>query len=148
MKNSNGFVNKSAAENFCNWASKEHLTDLKHVLEDTDGLMHDAKRRAVRTMARLGSAEIYPDLIVAMSDLALREEIKQALIEVGPPVESAILETFDKLSDSFAKRELMEVLRKVGTAKCESFLEKQATSNDNSIRSSAQQALDAVRSRL
>ena len=148
MKNSNGFVKKSASEAFCNWASKEHLSDLKKVLEDTDGLMQDAKRRAVRTMARLGSADIYPDLIMAMSDSVVRDEVKQALIDVGAAVEPAILETFDKLSDGWAKRELLEVLKKVGTMKCESFLEKQATSNDASLRNNAQQALDAVRSRL
>ena len=128
--------------------SKEHLSDLKKVLEDTDGLMHDAKRRAVRTLARLGSAEVYPDLIMAMPDSVVRDEVKQALIEVGSAAEAAILESFDKLTDDWAKRELLEVLKKVGTAKCESFLEKQATSNDVSLRNNAQQALDAVRSRL
>ena len=85
---------------------------------------------------------------MAMSDSAIRDEIKQALIEVGSPAESAILESFDKLSNGWAKRELLEALKIVRTAKCESFLEKQATSNDASLRNNAQQALDAVRSRL
>ncbi len=148
MKNSNGFVRKSAAEAFCNWASEKHLTDLKKILEDTDGLMHDAKRRAVKTMARVGSEEIYPELILAMSDSAIRDDIRQALIEAGPAVEPSILAGFDKLSDSSARRELLEVLKKVGTVKCETFLEKLATSGDDSLRNNAQQALDAVRSRL
>jgi hypothetical protein len=148
MKNSNDFVRKSATEALCHWAGPKDLDDVKAVLADTNGLMHDAKRIAVQTLGRIGGEKYWPDLIMAMTDFVIRDSVRDALVAAGPAVEKPIMENFDKLSDTSAKRELLEVLKKVGTAACESFLEKQATGTDGSLRHVAQQALDAVRSRL
>jgi hypothetical protein len=148
MKNSNGFVKKSATEAFCHWATEEHLDDLKKVLADSDGLMHDAKRRAIRTLVKYAKPADYPDLIMSVTDFVVRNDVKEALISAGPAVEQPILDTFAKIGDSSAKNELLEVLKKVGTEKSVDFLEKLATSNDFSVKSNAQQALDAIRARL
>lgn len=148
MKNSNGFVKKSATEAFCHWATAEHVDELKKVLSDSDGLMHDAKRKAVRTYAKFAKPADYPVLIMSVTDFVVRNDVRDALIEIGPPIEKPILDNFDKISDSSAKNELLEVLKKIGTKECEDFLEKLATSNDFSVKSRAQQALDGVRSRL
>ncbi len=148
MKNSNGFVKKSATEAFCHWATEEHIDDLKKVLADSDGLMHDAKRRAIRTLVKYAMPADYPDLIMSVTDFVVRNDVKEALISAGPAVEQPILDTFAKIGDSSAKNELLEVLKKVGTEKSVDFLEKLATSNDFSVKSNAQQALDAIRARL
>lgn len=148
MKNSNGFVKKGATEAFCHWATAEHAEDLKKVLADSDGLMHDAKRVAVKTLARIAKPEDYPTLIMSMTDHTVRTQLKDALIEVGPSIEDPILKTFSQISDASAKNDLLEILKKVGTEKSVDFLEKLATSNDFSVKSNAQQALDAIRARL
>ncbi len=148
MKNSNGFVKKSATEAFCHWATAMNIKELKDVLSDSDGLMHDAKRRAIRTLARVGSKDDYPTIIMSITDFAVRTDVKESLISIGAPVEPAVLESIEKIGDSSARNELFEVLKKIGTEKSVSLLEKLASSNDFSVKSSAQQALDAIRSRL
>ena len=148
MKNSNGFVKKSAAEAFCHWATAEQIDELKKVLADSDGLMHEAKRRAINTLAKIAKPADYPMLIMSTTDNVVRRDVKEALIAIGAPIEQPILENFDKITDGQAKNELLEVLKKVGTEKSVAFLEKLATSNDFSVKSNAQQALDAIRARL
>lgn len=148
MKNSNGFVKKSAAEALCNWASDKEVDELKAILSDSDGLLHQAKQRAVHTLAKVGKPSDYPTIIMSITDFAVRNEVKEALISVGPSIEEPILETIDKIGDSSAKGELMQVLKKVGTEKSVPYLEKVAASNDFSVKSNAQQALDAIRARL
>ena len=148
MKNSNGFVKKGATEAFCRWATAEHSEELKKVLADSDGLMHDAKRVAVKTLATIAKPDDYPTLIMSMTDHVVRSQLKDALIEVGPPIEEPILKTWPQITDASARNDLLEILRKVGTEKSVDFLEKLATSNDFSVKSNAQQALDAIRARL
>ena len=148
MKNSNGFVKKSATEAFCHWATAEHAEELRKVLTDSDGLMHEAKKRAVRTLAKIAKPADYPALIMSVTDSVVRNDVKEALIAIGPAIEKPILENFAKIGDSASKNELLEVLKKVGTEACVDMLEKLATSNDFSVKSNAQQALDAVRARL
>ena len=148
MKNSNGFVKKAATEAFCHWATSEHTNELKAVLADADGLLFDAKKRAIMTLAKHAKSDDYPALIMSVTDHAIRREVKEALISIGPAIEMPIVETFEKISDWPAKNELLDVLKKVGTAKCEGFLEKLATSGDFTVKNNAQQALDAVRARL
>jgi hypothetical protein len=148
MKNSNGFVKKSATEAFCHWAAAEHAEELRKVLTDSDGLMHEAKKRAVRTLAKIAKPADYPALIMSVTDSVVRNDVKEALIAIGPAIEKPILENFAKIGDSASKNELLEVLKKVGTEACVDMLEKLATSNDFSVKSNAQQALDAVRARL
>jgi hypothetical protein len=148
MKNSNGFVKKSATEAFCHWATAKDVKELKEVLADSDGLMHDAKRRAVRTLATIGTPDVHSTLIAALGDFVIRNEVKEALISVGSTIEPAILESLGKTDDRQAKNEMLEVLKKVGTEKSVPVLEKMASSSDSSIRIYAQQALDAIRARL
>lgn len=148
MKNSNGFVKKSATEAFCHWATAEHAEELHKVLADSDGLMHEAKKRAVGTLAKIAKPADYPTLIMSVTDSVVRNDVKEALIAIGPAIEKPILENFSRIGDSASKNELLEVLKKVGTEACVDMLEKLATSNDFSVRNNAQQALDAVRARL
>lgn len=148
MKNSNGFVKKSATEAFCHWATADHVKDLKEVLADSDGLMHDAKRCAIRTLAKMGTTEVFPILIESFSDSVVRGEVKDALIAAGSTVEPLVLDHLEKTDDRLARNDMFEVLKKVGTEKSVDPLEKLATSKDSSDRIYAQQALDAIRARL
>ena len=148
MKNSNGFVKKGATEAFCRWATAEHSEELKKVLADSDGLMHDAKRVAVKTLAQIARPEDYPALIMSMTDHVVRGDLKEALIAIGAPIEEPIMKTFPQITDASARNDLLEALKKVGTEKSVDFLEKLATSNDFSVKNNAQQALDAIRARL
>ncbi len=148
MKNSNGFVKKGATEAFCRWATAEHSEELKKVLADSDGLMHEAKKVAVKTLAKIAKPEDYPTLIMSMTDHVVRSDLKEALISIGTPIEEPVMKSFPQITDASARNDLLEVLKKVGTEKSVDFLEKLATSNDFSVKSNAQQALDAIRARL
>ena len=145
MGNSNGFVKKGATEVFCMYATAEHLPELRKILEDKDGLMIEARKLAFKTVAKVGSAEDYPALIGLVSDPFLRTEVKNSLITIGPAIEDPILKLIDSVTDVFARNELIEVLKKIGTKKSIDTLEKLA--KDGSSRHYATQALDAIRAR-
>lgn len=147
MSNSNAFVRKSATEVFCTYATKEHMVDLKKILEDRDGLMMEARKRAFRTVADVGTAVEYPMLIGMVTDSFLRTEARNVLIGLGPVIEEPILKELDSMTDSNAQNELLEVLKKVGTAKSISRLEQFAKSGSGSTKYTATQALDAIRAR-
>ena len=147
MKNSNGFVAKSAAEAFGHWATEKEFDELVEIIQNKDGMMYTAHKKVVATMATFDSPKVYPVLIEAMHHSFVRSDAKAAMITIGPAVEDIVLERFEAIKDSSVKRELLEVLQKVGTGKSENFLEKLATGPDFSLRHNAQRALDAVRSR-
>lgn len=147
LKNSNPFVVKSAAEAFANWAGEKELDDLVEILQNRDGILHSAHQKVLNRLATFKNAKVYPILIDAMNNSSLVGDAKNAMIEAGPAIEPLLLEKFPEQTDSRIKRELLEVLKKVGTIKSESFLEKIATGPDFSLRHNAQSALDAVRAR-
>ncbi|MCA9033978.1 MAG: trypsin-like peptidase domain-containing protein [Planctomycetaceae bacterium] len=147
MKNSSSFVAKSAAEAFAHWATEKEYDELVEILKANDGLLHAAQKKALSTLVATGKPEMYPVLIDAMHQSSIRSDAKAALIQCGPAVEEIVIDHFEGTKDTFVKRDLLEVLQKVGTAKCERFLEKIATGPDFSMRHTAQRALDAVRSR-
>ena len=146
MSNSNGFVKKSATEVFCMYATAEHLPELRRILEDKDGLMTEARKRAFQTIAKVGTAEDYPTLISLISDSFIRTDVKNALISIGPAIEDPILKQIESVTDIFARNELIDVLRKVGTKKSIETLEKLA--KEGHARHNATQALDAIRARM
>jgi len=146
MSNSNGFVKKSATEVFCMYATTEHLPELRRILEDKDGLMIEARKRAFQTIAKVGTAEDYPMLITLIGDNFIRTDVKNALIRIGPLIEDPILKQIESVTDIFARNELIEVLKKVGTKKSIETLEKLA--KEGHARHNATQALDAIRARM
>lgn len=147
LKNSNGFVAKAAAEAFAHWATASEFDDLVEILKNKDGMMFTAHQKVVGRLAEFQDPRVYPLLLEAMQHVFVSSSAAKAMIAVGPPIEEFILEQFPSVTDSRVKRELLDVLKKVGTARCESFLEKVATGPDASLRGSAQSALDAVRAR-
>jgi HEAT repeat protein len=148
MKNSDPSVKQSAAKAFCRWASTGDAEDLKKILADPDAGMDEAKLIASRTLVKISKPEDYPPLIMSMTDSVIREELKEAMIALGAPIEEPILKAFPQMTDPTIKNALLEVLKKVGTEKSVDFLEKLATSNDSAVKRNAQQALDAIRARL
>ncbi len=83
-----------------------------------------------------------------MSDFSIRADARDSLIAMGPDIEAAIIEQFPMVADQGIKGELLAVLKKVGTEKSLAFLEGLINSNDFTVKFPAQQALDAIRSRL
>ena len=146
MSNSNGFVKKSATEVFCMYATAEHLPELRTIVADKDGLMIEARKRAFRTIAKVGTTEDYPTLISLIGDSFIRSDVKNALISIGPAIEDPILSQIESVSDIFARNELIDVLKKVGTKKSIETLQKLA--KEGHARHNATQALDAIRARM
>ncbi|MFN9718498.1 MAG: trypsin-like peptidase domain-containing protein [Planctomycetota bacterium] len=148
MQNSNSSVRKAAHDVFCQWATESHREELVSILESSDALLYDAKKKALATLVKTLKPEDARILIRAMNDFTVRSESRDALIEMGSETESVILDEFPMVKDSSVKRELLSVLKKIGTSKSVKFLEQLAASDDFSVKLPAEEALNAVRSRL
>ena len=141
------FVRKGATDGFCQWAAAEDVEELRKILASQDTLLLFAKKKAIASMARFNAPELYPDLIKAVSDPPLLLDASQALVSLGAAVEQAVLEAYPQVEGPLPKNILLNVLRDVGTGKSLPLLEKIASSPDFSVRGSAEQALQAIRSR-
>ena len=91
--------------------------------------------------------DVLPNLIRQMNDISLRYDIKKTLIAEGESVEEHILAAFDELTDRQVRRDLIEILQKVGTQKSIPMLNDLADGADFSLQSSAERAIDAINSR-
>ncbi|MEI7698636.1 MAG: HEAT repeat domain-containing protein [Planctomycetia bacterium] len=141
------FVRKGATDGFCQWAAAEDVEELRKILASQDTLLLFAKKKAIASMARFNAPELYPDLIKAVSDPPLLLDASKALVSLGAAVEQAVLEAYPQVEGPLPKNILLNVLRDVGTGKSLPLLEKIASSPDFSVRGSAEQALQAIRSR-
>ncbi len=148
MQNSNSSVRQAATQLFCQWATESHREELLKIVESSDSLLFNAKKKALATLAKILKPEDAGILIKAMSDFSIRADARDALIAMGPDIEAAIIEQFPMVTDQGIKGELLAVLKKVGTEKSLAFLEGLINSNDFTVKFPAQQALDAIRSRL
>jgi hypothetical protein len=148
-KNSNQFVQASAAAAFAHWATVNEFDDLIKIMDEDDHLLYDAQNKLVATLATFNDKRSYPVFLTALSRTFVAEEAKKAMIAVGPPIEDFILEQFNDLSEEKAKHGCLAVLKAIGTMKSETMLEKAATGSggDFWVRKAAQEALDAIRSR-
>jgi hypothetical protein len=148
MQNDNAAIKKAATQVFCQWATESEKEKLLIILQSDDSLLYEAKKKALASLKSFIAPEDLPVLIDAMSDLSVRIEVKNKLIAMGSQVEAPIMEGFPKINDSLLKITYLEILRKVGTRDSIDFLEGLTRSNDLAIKLNAQQALDAIRSRL
>jgi hypothetical protein len=133
---------------FCHWATDEHVDELREILADKDASLFNVRRAVLAQLASLNKPELYQDIIEAMHELSLRHECKKVLIAAGSPAEDAVLTGLESSSDEHVKRELVEVLQKIGTKKSVAKLEAIQSSGNNLLKYSADRALDAIRARL
>ena len=85
-------------------------------------------------------------MVVEMEDTGFRYELKKILIEAGPEIEQAILDAFEKFSDNSIRRNLLDVLKEVGTRKSIKLLEELEKQN-GSLNYPAKRALAEIRNR-
>ena len=147
MENSNDFVKAAAAEVFVKWATDEHVDTLKKIAKSDHHMLRNARELAIERLIEMNTPGLLPELVRQMSDSSLRYELKKILIAAGEPVEEPILNAFGDVTDAAVRRDLVEIIKSVGTEKSVPFLEDLSNGNDISLKFSAQRALDAVRSR-
>jgi HEAT repeat protein len=76
----------------------------------------------------------------------VRADVRNILIGIGPAIEEPILKQIDSISDSWARTELLEVLKKVGTKLSIKKLEDLAK-DDRHMAIYIKRTLDAIRAR-
>lgn len=146
-KNSNGFIQASASEVFCKWCTEDGVDELWDIVNSDNHLLNNAKKQAVSRLMEIKPPDLYPRLIPLMSNSFFRYDLKKMLIKVGGEVEPYIVSEFAGVDDRSARRELVDILQKIGTEKCLPLLESLVVGTDSSLRSAATRALDAVRAR-
>ena len=144
LDNDDSMVSRNAAEAFCHWASETESDGLIKICESDSIGYSDAKEKAARKLLEYGDPDSYSSIVYAMKGVGARYKIKPLLIEAGAKIEPAILNSFESISDNSARRDLIEILEKVGTKKCLPLLE--SLVDDERLERPARQALDAVRS--
>ncbi|MCA9065012.1 MAG: trypsin-like peptidase domain-containing protein [Planctomycetaceae bacterium] len=146
-QNSNSPVRNAALEAFCVWAGSTETEEVRKIVETDDNSLFQERKVAIKKLAELAGADAVETLLHATSNILFREAVREALIQIGPAAEPGILEGFDRITDSWAKKEVIEVLQKIGTKASIPMLETISNSKDFLLKSSAAQALDAIRAR-
>lgn len=146
--NSNTSIQGAAAEVFCHWCQPDQTEELWAIVSNNHATYFSARKAALRRLIRIGGEENYARAIAMMSNLSLRHEIRNLLIAEGSVVEAAVLDAVAGGQDQAIRRDLLDVLQKVGTKKSVPLLESLVAEGQSLLKYSAQRALDAVRGRL
>jgi S1-C subfamily serine protease len=149
LGNSNSTVRDYAVNALCHWATAAEIDQIKLVLENKDKQFSDSSKSTLAcVLLRLGS-ETDRVAVLDMLDetYSIRREVKFALIELGPAVETIVLQLVEKSNDDSVRDDMLEVLQKIGTAKSIPLLEKLAADNKFIYAFAAKEALDAIRAR-
>ena len=147
-KNSNSSVQGAAAEAFCRWCTEESVDEVWQIASDKNSALHTARKIAVAKLIEFDKPDLYEKLIALMNNISMRHDIKRKLQSAKGNVEQAVLDKIDSVSDRSVKRDLVEVLQKVGTEKSVALLESYVNGGDSLLKYAAQRALDAVRGRM
>ena len=146
MAYNNDFVAGNAAEIVAKWSTRVHIETLKEIFLERNLSYRKAKKIAAHQLIELDELEFYPSMVVEMEDTGFRYELKKILIEAGPEIEQAILDAFEKFSDNSIRRNLLDVLKEVGTRKSIKLLEELEKQN-GSLNYPAKRALAEIRNR-
>jgi len=145
MKHDSSFVAGPASLVVVNWASDKDIELLKEVAVERDPFNRDARKAAFRRLFELEAKELYPRLLEELDDSSFRHELKKILIAAGQKLEQPILDNYDRLRESSARRECIEILGKIGTEASTPFLQK--LFGDRRLRSYAGRATDEIQKR-
>lgn len=145
--NSVSSVQAAAAEAFCQWCTAEQIDELWNIVAEGNSAFFNARRAALARLIEVGGSDNYARAIQQMSNLSLRNEIKKRLVARGSDVEDAVLDAAATAEDQAVRRDLIDVLRQVGTKKSVPLLESLVASGNGLLKYAAQRALDAVKGR-
>lgn len=132
------------------WGSEDEVPALLAVVEDPADVW--ARKEALKVIGRFKSARALPAVMRCFrDDPSLRAEAGQALREMGPMAEQAVLDVLNEPADVrvvFLKRDAIGVLADIGTEKSVPAMRKALTSSDTHeafhLREPAQKAMDAI----
>ncbi|MFM7039540.1 MAG: trypsin-like peptidase domain-containing protein [Planctomycetaceae bacterium] len=149
LGNSNSTVKDYAVKALCHWATAAEINQVRLVLENKDKQFSDSSKPILaRTLLRFGSETDRMAVLDMLMDYSVRREVNAELIELGPAVETLVLQLVEKSTDNSIRSDMIEVLQKIGTEKSIPLLEKLAADDKFIYDYAAKQALDAIRSRL
>ena len=146
MAYDNNFVAGLAAEVVAKWSTRVHVETLKEIFLERNLSYRKAKKMAAKKLIEIDEQQFFPSMVDEMEDTGFRYELKKILIEAGPEMEQPILDAFDKFSDNSIRRNLLDVLKEIGTRKSIPLLE-ELERNDGSLKYPAKRALAEIRKR-
>lgn len=125
------------------WGDREAVAPLLPLVEDRDVFV---RREAMTTLGKLGDERAAEPLVKRMVDFGDRGTAAQALRQIGPKAEKAVLPLLED-RDWGVRMETCKILKEIGTAQSKAALEK-ATHDDNGlVKRFAGEALQAVNGR-
>lgn len=131
------------------WGSGDEVPALLAVIDDPSDVW--ARKEALKIIGRFKDARTVPTVIRCFRDGLLQADASQALREMGPLAEQAVLDIVNEpanISIVFVKRNAIEVLADIGTEKSVPVLRRALASSDPHesfhLRAPAQKALDAI----
>ena len=146
MTYDNDFVAGNAAEIVAKWSTRVHIETLKEIFLERNLSYRKAKKMAASKLIELDEQEFFPRMVNEMEDIGFRYELKKILSLAGPEMEQPILDAFDKFSDNSIRRDLLDVLKEVGTRKSIKLLE-ELEKNGGPLKYPATRALTEIRNR-
>ncbi|MFM8476939.1 MAG: hypothetical protein ACKOEO_14270, partial [Planctomycetaceae bacterium] len=121
---------------------------LKAIFNDTQNKYHSFnKPQVARVIVRLGTDADRAEVFSLLQDYSLRSEVLAEIIRIGSSLEPDVLKLVETVKDDSLRRDLIEVLQKIGTTQSIPALEQLAAGNNILCKSYAQRALDAIRAR-
>lgn len=145
LKSSNEFTASEAALIGAKWATEEDVAMLQSILNERGQRFRSARKEAAKKLIDLNVTASFPDIVELISDPHMRRDLAALLSSAGEKMEQPVLDTLDKIRDSFALQSLVEVLGEIGTEKSIPALEDFAASRR--FRMHGSRALAKVRKR-
>jgi HEAT repeat protein len=141
-KGTDVLVASASAKALVPWATQEQVPELLNWLTHTNAALRNS---AVTALGRLKVAEA-AEPIAAKLELGDRRLASQALQNIGPPAENAVL-PYLRSKDKGARLEACYVLKIIGTKASVPSLEALSRETDKELAQSARAALQAVKQR-
>ena len=139
----NAIVRGRAGDALPNWATAEIGWPMIILME---GNGPSERKGAITALGRVGFAKAIPHLIRSVQSGRDRELAGQALVDMGPSAEAAVLKVLED-KDTGAVRKACWVLMQIGGKESLPALEKVAQNRDRSVAASAASALRAIKDR-
>jgi hypothetical protein len=148
ISNGDSSVRNGAAKALCHWATAAEINQLKAIFSDTQNKYHSFnKPQIARVIVRLGTDADRAEVFSLLQDYSLRSEVLAEIVRIGSSLEPDVLKLVENVKDDSLRRDLIEVLQKIGTTQSIPTLEQLAAGKNILCKSYAQRALDAIRAR-
>jgi len=134
---------QSAAVFLNTYGTTNEVPALLKLLKGTDWQVH---QNAIRALGRLRDERAIEPLTDELARVPGQQEAYSALVSIGSPAESAVLDLF-KERNTDVRREACRILQQIGTSKSLEQLQSLVGDPDQSLSQPAMEAIRAIKQR-